>query len=98
MDRRRFLFAGLAAATGAALVPTVAAASGIGAGAAPLPRTLPDGLDGMADEDLLVPAQWGPPPGRGRRRRRCRIVQRRVAYRDRYGRVRYRLVDREVCR
>jgi hypothetical protein len=98
MDRRRFLFAGLAAAMGAALVPTVAAAGGIGAAAAPLARALPDGLDGMTDEDLLVPAQWGPPPGRRRQRRRCRIVQRRVAFRDRYGRVRYRLVNREVCR
>lgn len=97
MDRRRFLFAGFAAAVGAALVPAVASAAGIGAGA--LPLALPEGPDAAAEADLLVPAQWGPPPGRGRRRRRrCRVVQRRVAYRDRFGRVRYRLVNREICR
>jgi hypothetical protein len=81
---------------GAALVPAAASAAGIGAGAQRL--AMPEGPDGAAEADLLVPAQWGPPPGRGRRRRRCRVVQRRVAVRDRFGRVRYRLVNREICR
>jgi hypothetical protein len=80
---------------GTVSVPRAASARGIGAAAAALPQ---DG-DRVAEDDLLLPAQWGPPPGRGRRRRRrCRLVQRRVAFRDRYGRTRYRLVTREICR
>ncbi|MGK7869064.1 hypothetical protein [Falsiroseomonas sp. E2-1-a20] len=99
MDRRGFLFAGFAASIGAALVPAAASASGVGAAVARLPQASAQSADDPAEDDLLVPAQWGPPPGRGRgrRRRRCRLVQRRVAYRDRFGRTRYRMVTREIC-
>lgn len=48
---------------------------------------------------LLVPAQfYGPPPRRGRRRRRCWIERRPVVFYDRFGRPRRRIVEREVCR
>jgi hypothetical protein len=50
----------------------------------------------MPAEELLVPAQYGPPPRR--RRRRCWIERQRVMVRDRFGRVRPRIVEREVCR
>jgi len=40
---------------------------------------------------------WGPPPGH-RRRRRCWIETRQVRYRDRWGRVRWRTVEQQVCR
>ncbi|MGG5887394.1 hypothetical protein ACLF3G_09670 [Falsiroseomonas sp. HC035] len=99
MERRGFLLAGFAAAIGTALAPAVASASGVGASAARVPQASAQGGENLAEADLLVPAQWGPPPGRGRgrRRRRCRLVQRRVAYRDRFGRTRYRMVTREIC-
>lgn len=61
----------------------------------------------------VTPVQWGPPPpgwgppppgwgpggpGRGRRRPRCWIETRQIPFRDRWGRLRYRTVQREVCR
>ncbi|MGG5809686.1 hypothetical protein [Falsiroseomonas sp. CW058] len=46
-------------------------------------------------EEFREEAQYG---GGRRRRRRCWIETRRVPFRDRWGRVRYRLVEREVCR
>jgi len=65
-------------------------------------------LPSEADALEVTPVQWGPPPpgwggprrgqGRGRARRRCWIETRQVAFRDRWGRVRYRTVQREVCR
>jgi len=41
---------------------------------------------------------WGPPPGRHRRRRRCWVETRQVRYRDRWGRLRWRTVQQQVCR
>jgi hypothetical protein len=51
---------------------------------------------------LAAPAEaqpgWdGPPPGH-RRRRRCWVETRQVRYRDRWGRVRWRTVQQQVCR
>ena len=40
---------------------------------------------------------WGPPPGH-RRRRRCWIETRQIRYRDRWGRIRFRTVQQQVCR
>jgi hypothetical protein len=50
-------------------------------------------------DDLLVQAQYvyGPPPRR-RRRGHCWIERRRVVTYDRFGRLRRRIVEREVCR
>ncbi len=59
-------------------------------------------------QDLLLPAQFGPPPyrdgpppfraGPPRRRRRCWTERRKVIVHDRWGRPRRRIVEREVCR
>jgi hypothetical protein len=51
-------------------------------------------------QELLLPTQFGPPPyrDRPRRRRRCWIERERVIVRDRFGRPRRRIVEREVCR
>lgn len=50
---------------------------------------------------IATPAEaqpgWGPPPGH-HRRRRCWIETRQVRYRDRWGRVRWRTVQQQVCR
>ena len=53
------------------------------------------------EANLLAQAQYygyGPPPRRGRRRRRCWIERRPVVFYDRFGRPRRRIVEREVCR
>ena len=55
------------------------------------------------DDELLHLAQWGyppPPPRRHwhRRRPRCWIEPRRIAVRDRWGRIHYRVVEQRVCR
>lgn len=68
-------------------------------------------LPSEAEALEVTPVQWGPPPGppgwngpgrgpyRGRGRRpRCWIETRQIPFRDRWGRVRYRTVQREVCR
>ncbi|HZH46698.1 MAG TPA: hypothetical protein VEY31_08700 [Roseococcus sp.] len=89
--RRRFVLAGLAAALGLAATPALAKL-GHGLEPAPLPDPLP--------EAKPEPVQYGPrgygPPRR--RRRRCRIIRERIVFRDRFGRLRERFVEREVCR
>jgi hypothetical protein len=51
------------------------------------------------DPRYVDPRYEDPRYGRSRRRRpRCRIVRSRVVYRDRFGRMRERFVDRELCR
>lgn len=86
MNRRGLFLSGLAAALGLAAAPAAA--------------KLGHGLDIPAD--AAEPVQYGPPgygpPPRRFRRRRCRLVQRRVLFRDRFGRLRERFVKREVCR
>ena len=88
MQRRGFFLTGIAAMLSAAAVP---AAAKLGHGLEPAP-------------DAVEPAQYGRPRDfdggpRGRRfRRRCRIMRRRVTFRDRFGRLRQRIVEREVCR
>ena len=44
-----------------------------------------------AEDDLFVPMQY-------RRGRRCRVVRRRVVFRNRFGRLRERIVTRQICR
>lgn len=87
MQRRGFFLTGITVLLGVAAVP---AAAKLANGVTPAPEPV----------DL---AQYGGPPDfdgpRGRRfRRRCRLVQRRVVFRDRFGRLRERFVEREVCR
>ncbi|PZW51159.1 hypothetical protein C8P66_101381 [Humitalea rosea] len=99
MDRRRLLFTGLAGVLAAAFaVAPAAEALTLSAHPAPEPLradTLPP--EPLRAEPLQAePAQYRPPPPRGRRR--CWTEQRRVAFRDRYGRIRHRIVQRRVCR
>ncbi|MBU8545169.1 MULTISPECIES: hypothetical protein [Roseomonadaceae] len=107
MERRRFLFAGLAGALAATLGGVAAQAATPVIRPAVTPEPQPAAEPALAREEevdaLMQEVQWGPPPGRprpgrGPRRRRCWTERRRVAYRDRFGRVRYRMVDRRVCR
>ncbi len=93
MERRHFFLAGLAGTLAALARPADAARS-----MPPPEMTRPEELL-MDDMDATFEeAQYGP-PGRGRgRRRRCWIETRRVPFRDRWGRVRTRIVEREVCR
>ena len=93
MERRRFFLAGLAGTLAALTRPADAALS-----FPPPEMTRPDELLMDEFDATLEEVQYGP-PGRGRgRRRRCWIETRRVPFRDRWGRVRYRLVERQVCR
>ncbi|SFK82306.1 hypothetical protein [Falsiroseomonas stagni] len=90
MERRRFLLAGLA---GTLARPADAARS-----TPPPEMTRPEELLLGDVEATVEDIQYGP-PGRGRgRRHRCRIETRRVPFRDRRGRLRYRILEREVCR
>ena len=73
----------------------LAGLAGLFVAAAPASAKLGNGLE--AAPDMVEPAQYGGPRGR-RFRRRCRLVQRRVVFRDRFGRLRERIVEREVCR
>jgi hypothetical protein len=93
MERRRLFLAGLAGTIAALSRPAEAALS-----FPPPEMTRPEEL--LLDEmDVpLEEAQYGAPPGRGRRRRRCWIEARRIRFRDRWGRLRTRIVEREVCR
>jgi hypothetical protein len=100
MQRRGFLFMGLAAACGlasAAVIPS--AEAHVGNGMEPIVphadmehAAMDDG--GMEEVQYRDPRYGGP----RRRRPRCRIVRRRVVFRDRFGRLRERFVEREVCR
>ncbi len=103
MERRRFVLAGLAGAIAAATLGTTEAAAR--AIRPPSPAPVPEAAPARAEqaEALLQEVQWGPPPGRPRgnqrgRRPRCWIERRRVAFRDRFGRIRHRWVERRVCR
>lgn len=101
MERRRFLFAGLAGTLAATLggVAAQAATPAMRAPATPQPAAEPAVVREEEVDALMEEVQWGPPPGRGRGRRpRCWIERRRVAFRDRWGRVRHRWVERRVCR
>jgi hypothetical protein len=85
--RRRFILAGLAAALGLAATPALAK---LGHGLEPAPEPLP--------ETEPEPVQHGPRGYGPPRRRRCRIIRERIVFRDRFGRLRERFVEREVCR
>jgi hypothetical protein len=86
-SRRGFVLAGLAAAMGLAATPALAKL-GHGLEPVPLPEAGPEPVQ-------YGPRGYGPPR---RRRRRCRIIRERVVFRDRFGRLRERFVEREVCR
>ena len=85
-SRRRFVLAGLSAALGLAATPALARL-GHGLEPLPLPEAEPEPVQ-------YGPRGYGPP----RRRRRCRIIRERIVFRDRFGRLRERFVEREVCR
>jgi len=99
MQRRGFLFMGLAAACGLASTAVIAPAEAhVGSGMEPiLPHANAD--DAMLDNAAMEQVQYRDPRygGPRRRRPRCRMVRRRVVFRDRYGRLRERFVTREVC-
>ncbi|WP_203072578.1 hypothetical protein [Falsiroseomonas ponticola] len=93
MQRRRLLLAALAGTLATLSRPADAALR------MPPPEMTRPEEPLMDDMDATVEeAQYGPPPRRGRRRRRCWIEARRIPFRDRWGRLRYRIVEREVCR
>jgi hypothetical protein len=105
MERRRFLLAGMAGAIAAATLGSAEAAARAirPPSLAPLPGAAPALADQAEVEALMQEVQYGPPPGRPRgnprrRRPRCWMERRRVAYRDRSGRIRHRWVERRVCR
>ncbi|NKC30024.1 hypothetical protein [Falsiroseomonas selenitidurans] len=82
MERRHLLLAGLAGLFAGGARARARAA---------LPPAAPDAAGNRAQ-----PVQYRPPPGR--RRPRCWIERQRVRFRDRFGRLRLRWVDRRVCR
>lgn len=95
MERRRFFLAGLAGTIAALARPADAALR------MPPPEvTRPEELLMEELEARVEEAQYyhAPPPGHRRRRRRCWIEARRLPFRDRWGNVRWRVVEREVCR
>lgn len=114
MERRRLMFMGLAGAVTATFGLAATAKAGIlgdttglsrgpmadaeaealAAHEAPESETLEDGVQ-LAQYPGRGP---GPGPGRGRRRPRCWYETRNVRYRDRWGRVQFRRVRRQVCR
>ncbi|NKE46114.1 hypothetical protein HB662_15110 [Roseomonas frigidaquae] len=106
MERRRFILAGLAGAIAAATIGGAEAATRAIStpSPAPLPEPTPEARPAVAEQAevdaLMQEVQWGPPPGRPRRGRRprCWMERRRVAFRDRFGRIRHRWVERRVCR
>lgn len=98
MERRRFFLAGLAAGLAALSRPADAALSMPPPEMTRPDELLMDDLDAPIDHDGVEDIQYSGPPGRGRGRRRCWIETRRLRFRDRRGRMRIRIVEREVCR
>jgi hypothetical protein len=100
MERRKFFLVGLVGAIAAVtLGSTEAAARAI---RPPSPEPLPQTASTEEAVGLVQEAQWGPPRrdyrDQRRRRPRCWTERRRVAFRDRWGRINYRWVNRRVCR